>query len=212
MPNNFIFDAAPQDLKTQIFGSDGGVLTAIKVSSDGGLSVSVINTPDVSVTNIPSVLVNNIPSVLVNNTPSVLVENIPSVLVNNIPSVLVNNIPSVLVNNTPSVEIHSVATTSDVSTVTTGTGTATVLAENTSAQKEYSYYIYNLGGPAMTVCLQVAPVNTDSYYVNDTATYFSVPANSFLVIAPKYYLNWTRLWYDTGTGTASFAAYYNAKV
>ena len=116
------------------------------------------------------------------------------------------------VSNTPSVEIHSVAVTSDSIAVSTGTGGAAVLDEDTSQQKEYSFYVSNLSTEAtMSLALQIAPVNSATYYVDDSSEITLSPL-SITVLAALKYLDFTRLSYDTGTYTANFVAYYNAKV
>jgi hypothetical protein len=235
MPNNYVF-SKPQDLKAEIYGSNGGTLTALSVDGTGQVNVTVTNTPGVSVLNVPEVSVSNTPSVNVDNTADVSVVNTPGVSVLNVPEVSVSNTPSVNVDNTadvsvvntpgvsvlnvpevsvsniPSVEMHGVAFTSDSITVTTGTGQAFILDEDTSQQNEYSYYISNVSDTAtMTLALQIAPVDSGTYFVDD-ASEIELPPQSITVLVPQKYLNYTRLSYDTGAETASFIAYYNAKI
>ena len=235
MPNNFIFSNA-QGSKSQIYGANGGALTAVSVDGTGQIktsvtdvvsvtvtntpsvnvnntaNVSVVNTPGVSVLNVPSVSVANTPSVNVDNTANVSVVNTPGVSVLNVPSVSVANTPGVSVLNIPSVEIHSVSVTADSIAVATGTGVADILTEDTSQQNEYSFYVSNLSTEAtMSLALQIAPVDIETYFVNDNSVVTLAP-QAITVLVPMKYLDFTRLSYDTGTFTANFIAYYNAKV
>ena len=135
-----------------------------------------------------------------------------NVTVTNIPGVSVLNTPEVSIANVPSVQVAGVAATSESVAVTTGTGAAHVLAEDTSKQREYSFYVSNLSETAtMTLALQIAPADEDTYYVGDGAT-VALPPQSATVLVPLKYLSFTRLSYDTGTEAANFIAYYNAKV
>ncbi|HCR43550.1 MAG TPA: hypothetical protein DIV41_03110 [Ruminococcaceae bacterium] len=195
MPNKFIFSDA-KDSKTQMYGSNGGALTPLSVDGTGQMKMTVTDTLNVTVTNIPGVSVLNTPEVSIANTPGV--------------SVL--NTPEVSIANVPSVQVAGVAATSESVAVTTGTGAAHVLAEDTSKQREYSFYVSNLSETAtMTLALQIAPADEDTYYVGDGAT-VALPPQSATVLVPLKYLSFTRLSYDTGTETANFIAYYNAKV
>lgn len=126
--------------------------------------------------------------------------------------VAVVNTPTVVVSGVASVALDAVAVASDIATVT-ASALGTVLAEDTSQQKQYSFYINNDGAPAMSVFLQVAPVDEDALYMNDTDTAWQVPESGKVVVSPKNYLHFTRLYFDTGTASnASFIAYYNTQL
>jgi hypothetical protein len=185
-------------------------------------NASIVNTPSVNIENIPSVAIDSLAAGLtfnasIVNTPSVNIENIPSVAIDSLAAGLtfnasIVNTPSVNIENIPSVEIDSVLTTSVNATIVAGSSGVTLTAD-TSQQRFVSYYINNNpGNAALTAWLQISPINVDAYFTDDTATYFQVPAGSMLVIATKYYLDFTRLSWNAGTGTASFIAYYNARI
>ena len=92
------------------------------------------------------------------------------------------------------------------------TGAALVL--NSSEKSLYSYYVRNTSTDAtVRVRLQVAPTTAAAYYVNDTPTYVDIASGTAAVIVPKYYLAYTRLYYENidATYDATLVAYYDAR-
>ncbi|QXE19691.1 DUF6385 domain-containing protein [Clostridium sp. 001] len=119
---------------------------------------------------------------------------------------------TVTVAGTVSSVTTGVGFTATSTAITTGTGIKSVLQQDTSQQSMYSYYIKNNDAAnAITVVLQVSPTDTDSYFVNDVSP-VTLEKGSATVLTTKYYMNYTRLYYDTGTNTANLEAYFNGRV
>ena len=92
--------------------------------------------------------------------------------------------------------------------------TGTTLVLNSSEKSLYSYYVKNTSTDAtIRVKLQVSPTTTASYYTDDTPTFVDIACGAAAVIIPKYYLAYTRLYYQNidATYDATFVAYYDAR-
>jgi hypothetical protein len=148
MPNNFVFDTIAQDLKTQIYGTDGVNAIPIRVDASGNLDIGV----------------------------------------------------------------NFTSLTASLTAPASGTGIALTL--DSSEKSLYSFYAMNSGGTApITVKLQVSPTTTSSYFVDDSSTPVLLNPLEAAVLVPKYYLNYTRLFYannDT-VNTASLQAFCDAR-
>ncbi len=95
-----------------------------------------------------------------------------------------------------------------------GVGTATVdtLAEDTSTQKVYSFYVANVQGTeTITAWLQIAPVNSATYYTNDSATQYTIGPGDIAVLVPSKFLNYTKLQLIATGQTATALCYYQAQ-
>lgn len=212
MPNNLVFNNVAEQLKTQLYASNGTTVEAMKIDANGNLlvagTVSVGNTVAVTGTvNVGTVTVTGTVSVgTVTVTGTVDVGN--TVTVTGTVSV-----GTVTVTGTVSSITSGVVFTATSTTITTGTGTAAVLQEDTSQQQMYSYYIKNNDPTnAVTVALQVSPTSTPAYFIDDGTGKVTISANSSKILTLQYYLNYTRLYYDTGTNTANIEAWYNSRL
>jgi hypothetical protein len=95
-----------------------------------------------------------------------------------------------------------------------GVGTATVdtLTEDTSTQKVYSFYVANVQGTeTITAWLQIAPVNSATYYTNDSATQYTIGPGDIAVLVPSKFLNYTKLQLIATGQTATALCYYQAQ-
>lgn len=89
--------------------------------------------------------------------------------------------------------------------------TVTVLTENTSQQKEYSFYVANLTANTFTALLQIAPDDVESLYVTEPTGNVAIEPSSKAVLTAQKFLKYTRLLVIGSTNTASASVYYNAK-
>ncbi len=92
------------------------------------------------------------------------------------------------------------------------TGTALVL--NSAEKSLYSYYVRNTSTDAsIRVKLQVSPTTAAAYYTDDTPTFVEIASGNAAVLVPKYYLAYTRLYYENvdATHAATLVAYYDAR-
>ncbi|MBB6215723.1 hypothetical protein HNQ80_001812 [Anaerosolibacter carboniphilus] len=262
MPNNIVFNNVANELKTQIYGSNGGVATPISVDGNGNLiigsietityvasvdtvnevaNVSSVDTVDYvasvgTVTNVSSVdTVDYVASVsTVTNVNSVdtvdQVANVSSVdTVDYVASVdTVNEVANVSsvdtvdylasvgtiahITDTVDVKIVSNDFAENVATVAlAASGVATVLTTLTSEKNMYSFYVRNTSSTAtIDAQVQIAPIDSDAYYVDDAASISGITTNGISVLVPQKYLKYTRLILtnNNGTATASAVAYF----
>ena len=103
--------------------------------------------------------------------------------------------------------------TSITATITTLGPTATAaLSEDVSQYRTVSFYVNNTSATfPFTAILQDAPVNSETYFVDDK-TAVTVDAGTSVILTPYYLLHYTRvLLTGDGTDSASAVIYYNAQ-
>jgi len=118
--------------------------------------------------------------------------------------------PVTIGNTSLTVSVTSYAFTSDVETVTAGSGTGQVF-DNTdiSNQKVGTFFIYNTGAETLTISLQVSPTTTSTYYIDDPSySAITVAAGENTLMVLSKFANYARLQY-TGATSTDFEAYYN---
>jgi hypothetical protein len=197
MPNNLVFNNVPGDLKTQIYGTNGSIVTALSVNGSGNVLTSIQNTPSVNVNNtvtttfttvtatFTDVSIGNTPSVNVNNTPSVNVNNTVTTTFTTVTAtftdVTIGNTPSVNVNNTPSVNVNNTVTTTFTTVTATFTDVTigntpsvnvnnTVNTFNTGATFTYDNVTVNSGPQTGTTLLEdTSQQAVYSFYVLNTS-------------------------------------------
>jgi len=92
-----------------------------------------------------------------------------------------------------------------------GTTTLSVLDEDTSLQKVYSYYVVNLSSTeTVTAWLEISPTDVATYFVSDSSGTFTVGPTDMAVLVAKQFLNYTRLRL-VATASSSVECYYNAQ-
>lgn len=97
----------------------------------------------------------------------------------------------------------------DTVSTTVPSGTTYLLVKDISPYRQNSYFIRNNGSVSITVTLQVAPVDGDSYYV-DNSTAQTVSASSNNITSVSVAMKYARLKVVASTST-SVVAYYNAR-
>ncbi len=122
---------------------------------------------------------------------------------------------AISVDSQGNLDIGVAYTSSNVTVGNVAAGdTGTTLVLNSSEKSLYSYYVKNTSTDAtIRVKLQVSPTTTASYYTDDTPTYVEIACGSAAVLVPKYYLAYTRLYYENidATYDATLVAYYDAR-
>ncbi|MFA6808807.1 MAG: DUF6385 domain-containing protein, partial [Eubacteriales bacterium] len=113
---------------------------------------------------------------------------------------------------TDSILLSSRLFTESYTTVSGVTDSAGILIQNTGEQSEYSFYVFNTGSNTFTVQLQISPVTTESYFVDDISGAEVLSAGEKITLVAAEYLQYTRLFYDTSGVTCTFEVYYNAHV
>jgi len=91
---------------------------------------------------------------------------------------------------------------------TVGTGTVYALATDISGYGENSFYVRNMGGNAITVTVQIAPVDDAGYYTASSSQ--SVTTSSPGVAAVTIPIKYARLAL-VSSGSATYIAYYNGR-
>lgn len=119
------------------------------------------------------------------------------------------------VNADGSLDIGVAYTSSTATIVLEASGTGGALTLDSSEKSLYSYYVRNVGDQTtVAVKLQVAPVTDVAYFVDDSSTSVTLaPNGGTTVLAPKYYMHWTRLYLanEDGASTATVQVYYDAR-
>lgn len=189
MPNYLVFNYNASQLKTTIYGFDGIDLHPIAVDSDGLFLFSPLSSIIVTATNL------DIRS-RTSGRDSVLV--------------IANDLDIRNLNGSQdSVQISSRGFVEDTLSTTVSSGTTYLLVKDISQYSQNSYFIRNNGASSITVTLQVAPVNSDTYYVDDSSAQ-TVAASSNNITSTVTAMKFARLKVVASTST-SVVVYYNAR-
>lgn len=217
MPNNIVFNPVAEQLKTLIYGMQGTTATPLLLDSTSG---KLLSTVDGSVTVAGTVTAQGTLTVtasaldirpLTGATDSVVVSS-GSVTVAGTVTVTASALDiRPLTASTDSFTLGSRTYVEDSTSIANVTGTGVVLMEDTGDKSMYSYYITNTGTNPITVLLQISPTTTSTYFVDDGASYV-VAGGAITVIAAAKFMQYTRLYYDTGGAAATAEFYYNAQV
>lgn len=212
MPNNLVFNNVASQLKTQLYAQYNEDVIALKADSLGDLliagTVNIGNTLTVQGTVYVGDTVTVQGTVNVGNTvPISGTVNIG----NTVPVTGTVNVENTVPVSGAITAYTTMAYTENNVTITAGTGTSVTLTFDNSQFSLLSYYVKNNATNTITVRLQISPTLNDAYFTNDEIDPTFVAPASIVVLVPKYYLRFTRLYYDTGTYTADIEAYYNAR-
>ncbi len=102
--------------------------------------------------------------------------------------------------------------TDNVSVSVSNAATVDALIKDTSTQKVFSYWISNIEGTGtVDAWLQISPVDSATYYVNDSTTVYQVGPGEKTVLIPEKFLNFTKLQLINESDTATVLCYYNAQ-
>jgi hypothetical protein len=89
--------------------------------------------------------------------------------------------------------------------------TISAMTIDTSAQRMYSFYVANTSAATLTAFLQISPLDTETYFINDASTVIALSGNSKGVLLAQKYLKYTRLMLQAGAATASAEVYFNSQ-
>ncbi|WHE06583.1 DUF6385 domain-containing protein [Thermoanaerobacterium thermosaccharolyticum] len=217
MPNNIVFNPVAEQLKTLIHGMQGTTPTPLLLDPTTG---KLLSTVDGSVTVAGTVTAQGTLTVTSSNfdirpltgaTDSVTISS-GSVTVAGTVTVTASALDiRPITASTDSVTLGSRTFLEDSTAIAGVTGTGVVLMENTGNKSMYSYYITNTGTNTIAVKLQISPTTTDTYFVDDT-TSINLAGGSITVLTAVKFMQYTRLYYDTGGAAATAEFYYNAQV
>jgi hypothetical protein len=114
-----------------------------------------------------------------------------------------------LTGATDSVLVYGQYFVEDTITTTVPNGTTYLMTKDISAYRQNSYFIRNNGSSSVTVTLQIAPVDSTSYYV-DHSTPQSVGGSSNNLTAVTVAMKYARL-RVVATASTSVTVYYNGR-
>lgn len=217
MPNNIVFNPVAEQLKTLVHGMQGTTPTPLLLDSTTG---KLLSTVDGSVTVAGTVTAQGTLTVTASNfdirplsgaTDSVTISS-GTVTVAGTVTVTASSLDiRPLTASTDSFTLGSRTFLEDSTSITGVTGTGVVLMENTGNKSMYSYYITNTGTNTISIKLQISPTTTDTYFVDDINS-VSLAGGSITVLTAVKFMQYTRLYYDTGGAAATAEFYYNAQV
>jgi carbonic anhydrase/acetyltransferase-like protein (isoleucine patch superfamily) len=211
--NNLIFNTAADQLLTTVTGTvtvsaiTGSVtISNASLTVNGTVTVAEITNPvtigNTSLTVAGTVTVAEITNpVTIGNTSLTVAGTVTVAQITN---------PVTIGNTSLTVGVTSYAFTSNVATVTAGSGTGQVF-DNTdiSNQKVGTFFIYNTGGETLTISLQISPTTTSTYYIDDPSySSITVAAGAETIMVLSKFANYARLQY-TGATSTDFVAYYD---
>ncbi|MGJ7045009.1 DUF6385 domain-containing protein [Thermoanaerobacterium thermosulfurigenes] len=217
MPNNIVFNPVAEQLKTLVHGMQGTIPTPLLLDSTTG---KLLSTVDGSVTVAGTVTAQGTLTVTASNfdirplsgtTDSVTISS-GTVTVAGTVTVTASSLDiRPLTASTDSFTLGSRTFLEDSTNIAGVTGTGVVLMENTGNKSMYSYYITNTGTNTISIKLQISPTTTDTYFVDDINS-ISLAGGSITVLTAVKFMQYTRLYYDTGGAAATAEFYYNAQV
>ncbi|SKC84209.1 DUF6385 domain-containing protein [Maledivibacter halophilus] len=161
-------------------------------------------------------------SVVIRETVSVTAENFDIRQLSGVTdSVVIRETVSVTAENfdirplsgaTDSIQLSSRLLTEDSLAFEDVTVATATFVQNTGEQSEYSFYVFNTGSNTLTVQLQISPISTDSYFMDDPSGAVGLESGDKVTLVAGRFLKYTRLFYDTGGEACSFNVHYNAQV
>lgn len=189
MPNYSIFNYNARQLKTTVYGFDGTELHPIAVDANGLFLFSPLSSITVTATNLD---IRSLSSA----QDSVLV--------------IANDLDIRNLSGTQdSVQVSNRGFVEDTLTTTVPSGTTYLLEKNISQYSQNSYFIRNNGTSSITVTLQVAPVDSDAYYVDDSSAQ-TVAASTNNITSTVIAMKFARLRVVASAST-NVVVYYNAR-
>ena len=235
MPNNLVFNNSAQELKVQIYGiTSGSTVTGLLVDNSGNMQVggsvtaTIANTVTVTANSFDiRALASATDTVSVTGSVTATIANTVTVtgqvtvtansfdiraLASATDTVSVTGSVSATIANTVTVSLGGHGFTTSTLTITTADAalTNTAFQFDTSQYKDYSFYVVNTGTAAVSVRLQISPTTTETFFVNDNTTEFSLAQDAQTVLVPGIFLNYTRI-QVAGAQTITAIAYFNGQ-
>jgi hypothetical protein len=225
MPNNLIFNNVASQLQTTINGVDGGgIARPILTATDGRLDLGSVTVTaaafdirpltDADIVTVTATDLDIRPLTATDVvTVTAIAFDIRPLTDADVVTVTATDLDiRPLTAAADSIELGARAFTETNTGIDGVVGTGTVLQTDTSQYSLYSFYVNNTGDAAITVQLQISPTETDTYFVDDGSGPVSVEAGQKAVLVAKNFLRYTRVYYDSGTDTATAEFYFNGQV
>lgn len=189
MANYLVFNCSANDLKTTVYGVYGSEFKPIAVDSSGRFLFSPVSSITVTASGLDIRSLNSSRDSILVTANGLNIRNLSGTQ------------DSVQVSNNGFVE--------DTLSTSVATGTVYLLTKNISQYRENSYFIRNTGASNITVTLQVAPVDSDIYYVDNSSAQ-SVPASTNNITSVTVPMKFARL-KVVASGNTSVVIYYNGR-
>lgn len=189
--NNLVFNRTAERLKTAIYGSYNNTAVPVAADENGRLLFAPESEMTVTATNLD---IRNLTSA--RDTVNVTATDLDI---------------RPLTAEEDSVEIGARAFTLSSTTLTVPASTETyLLTQNIGFYSQNSYFIRNTNGAgSITVALEIAPADTDAYYVSSTDQ--ALGAGNNLVTSIATLMQYARLRVQTGGIAIGVVAYYNGR-
>ena len=189
MPNDLVFNQNAAELRTLIYGVNGDLYLPVAVDGDGKFLFSQLSVITVSAQNFDIRDLNAA-------TDSVTVT-------------AVNLDIRDLNGSQDSVKVSARSFVEDTVSTTLSSGTTPILTRDISPYSQNGFFIRNGGTSNIIVTLQVAPVDSATYYVSNS-TAQTVPGSNNLVLPVTVAMKYARL-SVTATTSTGIVAYYNGR-
>ncbi|KUO72306.1 MAG: hypothetical protein APF81_21625 [Desulfosporosinus sp. BRH_c37] len=172
--NNKIFDVTSNNLSSTLYGTDEDNNNKIfSIDSNGKLILSPLLTINVEASNL------DIRNLNVTRDNAIITANDLDI--------------RSLDGNQDSIQIYNKSYVEDFDSGTiVALGTRTFLTKDTSNYSKNIYLVRNTGGVAVTVTLQIAPSNTESYFVN-SGSQFDLIVGGATIFNPSNTLKYARI-------------------
>ena len=172
--NHLIFNVAKGNLLSTIYGMDENKNNRVFVlDSNGRLVLSSSLAIDIAVDNLDIRDLNSTRDILTVTSTDLDIRNLSGTQ------------DSVQIYNKTYVE------DSDSGTIV-ALGTRNFLTKNVSNYKINNYLVRNIGGVALTIALQIAPIDVENYYVNDGSS-FNLLAGGSTIFTPSKLMKYARI-------------------
>ncbi|ADY56329.1 hypothetical protein Sgly_2036 [Syntrophobotulus glycolicus DSM 8271] len=187
--NYLIFNTSAENLKAVIYGMDDNEPKPIAVDADGLFLFSPLS--EITVT------ANNLDIRSLSSARDSVV-------------VTANNLDIRDLSGTQdSVQLYNLGFVEESLSTTAPSGTSFLLTKDISAYRENSYFIRNTGSSTITVTLQIAPVDSNAYYV-DHSTAQGVTAGNNNITSVTVAMKYARLRVVASSNT-NVEIYYNGR-
>ncbi len=187
--NHLIFNETAKELRTLLYGLNGANAVAVALDSGGALMISSQSAVPVTAVNLD---IRNLTQT--RDTVNVTATDLD-----------IRN----LSGTQDSVQIYNDAFVESSTSTNVTSGSNILLTTNIGTYSGNSFFLRNTGSSTVTVTLQIAPVDDNSYYVTHVSAQ-GVTAGSNYLQAVTVPIKYARLLVTAST-TVSVVAYYNGR-
>ena len=187
--NYLIFNTNAANLKATVYGMDNNQVKPVAVDSNGYFVLSPLGAVTVTATNLDIRDLNSATDSVTVTATDLDIRN--------------------LSGTQDSVQLYNCGFVEDTLSTTVASGTSFLLVKDISAYRQNSYYLKNNGSNSVTIAMQLSPVNTSSYFVDDAST-ATVTAGGGGIVAATVAMKFARLRVTASASTA-VEVYYNGR-